>query len=69
MIGISIKTRKKARGAAEKAWKKLKPIEQKRAVLFERVSLVSVLDEIQVAPDKDCRQKPATWLNAHQWTE
>jgi hypothetical protein len=61
--------KKKARGDAEKAWKKLKPEEKQLAL--ERVQSPAFQSWMrsQITETKDYRPYPATWLNARQWTD
>jgi hypothetical protein len=61
--------RKNARGAAEKAWKKLNPEEKRLALKRVQSPAFQSWMKSQVTEDKDCRPYPATWLNARQWTD
>jgi hypothetical protein len=61
--------RKKARGGAEKAWKKLKPEEKRLALERVQSPAFQSWQKSQVTEKDDYRPYPSTWLNGRQWTD
>ena len=63
--------RRKAKGAAVKAWERIKPDEQLVCTIIEAIA--AQIDErerrIAIAGDAPDWKHPATWLNAQCWTD